>query len=205
MQALTHVGFGTTHRLRILLVQSSVTVVGATFSVVLRWLRRRRRCRRRQVHHSGRGNCGNWFWVRIRGGGDCWSLAVLVEAAIITGKASRFLDSDKIFTRVRKNLWRLVVVKAGAKRVCFDKQCREGLVAGIDKLADAVSVALGPKGINVVLSESGTLKVINNGVTIAKAIELSDSIENAGAVLIQEVVRHVFDKMGRRRVEIWYL
>lgn len=39
-----------------------------------------------------------------------------------------------------------VAVKAGAKRVCFDKECREGLVAGIDKLANAVSVTLGPKG-----------------------------------------------------------
>lgn len=42
----------------------------------------------------------------------------------------------------------MVVVKAGAKRVSFDKKCREGLVAGIDKLADAVSVTLGPKGIS---------------------------------------------------------
>ncbi|KAI3778650.1 hypothetical protein L2E82_08032 [Cichorium intybus] len=62
---------------------------------------------------------------------------------------------------------RMVVVKAGAKRVCFDKQCREGLVVGIDKLADAVSVTLGPKGRNVVLSESGTIKVINDALTIA--------------------------------------
>ncbi|KAL7611948.1 hypothetical protein Lser_V15G06684 [Lactuca serriola] len=91
---------------------------------------------------------------------------------------------------------RMVVVKAGAKRVSFDKKCREGLVAGIDKLADAVSVTLGPKGRNVVLSESGTLKVINDGVTIAKAIELPDSIENAGAVLIQEVATKTNDLAG---------
>ncbi|GJX72749.1 chaperonin 60 subunit alpha 2, chloroplastic, partial [Tanacetum coccineum] len=112
---------------------------------------------------------------------------------------------------------KMVVVKAGAKRVCFDKECRDGLVAGIDKLADAVSVTLGPKGVtcleknskdyskvgenlsvgrNVVLSESGSLKVINDGVTIAKAIELSDSIENAGAMLIQEVATKTNDSAG---------
>ncbi|PWA65669.1 TCP-1/cpn60 chaperonin family protein [Artemisia annua] len=91
---------------------------------------------------------------------------------------------------------RMVVVKAGAKRVCFDKECRDGLVAGIDKLADAVSVTLGPRGRNVVLSESGSLKVINDGVTIAKAIELSDSIENAGAMLIQEVATKTNDSAG---------
>lgn len=91
---------------------------------------------------------------------------------------------------------KMVVVKAGTKRVCFDKECREGLVTGIDKLADAVSVTLGPKGRNVVLSESGTLKVINDGVTIARAIELSDAIENAGAMLIQEVATKTNDLAG---------
>ncbi|KAK9071595.1 hypothetical protein SSX86_008023 [Deinandra increscens subsp. villosa] len=91
---------------------------------------------------------------------------------------------------------KLMVVKAGAKRVSFDKDCRESLVAGIDKLADAVSVTLGPKGRNVVLSESGSLKVINDGVTIAKAIELSDAIENAGAMLIQEVAIKTNDLAG---------
>ncbi|KVI08466.1 Chaperone, tailless complex polypeptide 1 [Cynara cardunculus var. scolymus] len=102
-----------------------------------------------------------------------------------------------VFWRRKRNLMKkMVVVKAGAKRVCFDKECREGLVAGIDKLADAVSVTLGPKGRNVVLSESGTLKVINDGVTIARAIELSDAIENAGAVLIQEVATKTNDLAG---------
>ncbi|THG14896.1 hypothetical protein TEA_005936 [Camellia sinensis var. sinensis] len=88
------------------------------------------------------------------------------------------------------------VVRAGPKRMSFDKECREALLAGIDKLADAVSVTLGPKGRNVVLSESGTLKVINDGVTIARAIELADAIENAGAVLIQEVATKTNDLVG---------
>ncbi|XP_057812066.1 chaperonin 60 subunit alpha 2, chloroplastic-like [Salvia miltiorrhiza] len=81
----------------------------------------------------------------------------------------------------------MLVVTAGPKRIEFDKKCRDALLSGINKLADAVSVTLGPKGRNVVLSESDKLKVINDGVTIARAIELPDTIENAGVLLIQEV------------------
>lgn len=83
---------------------------------------------------------------------------------------------------------RSLTVRAGPKRISFGGDCREALQAGIDKLADAVSVTLGPRGRNVVLFESEKLKVVNDGVTIARAIELSDSIENAGAMLIQEVI-----------------
>ncbi|XP_006365041.1 chaperonin 60 subunit alpha 2, chloroplastic isoform X1 [Solanum tuberosum] len=82
---------------------------------------------------------------------------------------------------------KLMVVRAGPKRIAFDKECRKALLSGINKLADAVSVTLGPRGRNVVLSEAGGLKIINDGVTIAQAIELPDTIENAGATLIQEV------------------
>ncbi|EPS71604.1 hypothetical protein M569_03149, partial [Genlisea aurea] len=82
---------------------------------------------------------------------------------------------------------KLFVVKAGSKRIEFDGKCRDALLKGINKLADAVSVTLGPKGRNVVLSESETVKVINDGFTIARAIELPDAIENAGAQLLQEV------------------
>ncbi|GMH06957.1 hypothetical protein Nepgr_008797 [Nepenthes gracilis] len=88
------------------------------------------------------------------------------------------------------------VVRAGPKKIVFDRKCREALQAGIDKLADVVSVTLGPKGRNVVLGDSETLKVINDGVTIAKAIELPDAIENAGAMLIQEVACKVNDSAG---------
>ncbi|KAK7251985.1 hypothetical protein RIF29_35635 [Crotalaria pallida] len=88
------------------------------------------------------------------------------------------------------------VVSAGPKKILFGKESREALQAGIDKLADAVSLTLGPKGRNVILSESGHLKVINDGVTIARSIELSDSIENAGAMLIQEVASKMNDLAG---------
>ncbi|KAE7995953.1 hypothetical protein FH972_000705 [Carpinus fangiana] len=91
---------------------------------------------------------------------------------------------------------RKFVVRAGAKRVSFGKECREALQAGIDKLADAVSITLGPRGRNVVLFESDTLKVINDGVTIARSIELSDAVENAGAMLIQEVASKMNDLAG---------
>lgn len=88
------------------------------------------------------------------------------------------------------------MVRAGPKSIYFGRDCRESLQAGIDKLADAVSVTLGPRGRNVVLSDSKTLKVVNDGVTIARAIELSDAIENAGAMLIQEVASKMNDLAG---------
>ncbi|XVE48486.1 hypothetical protein DITRI_Ditri01bG0005600 [Diplodiscus trichospermus] len=91
---------------------------------------------------------------------------------------------------------RSLTVRAGPKRISIGKDCREALQAGIDKLADAVSVTLGPRGRNVVLSDSKTLKVVNDGVTIARAIELSDAIENAGAMLIQEVASKMNDLAG---------
>ncbi|GJP64808.1 hypothetical protein CLOP_g21754 [Closterium sp. NIES-67] len=68
--------------------------------------------------------------------------------------------------------------------------------AGIDKLADAVGVTLGPRGRNVVLDEFGNPKVINDGVTIARAIELPDPMENAGAALIREVASRTNDSAG---------
>lgn len=88
------------------------------------------------------------------------------------------------------------MLRAGPKRISFGTECREALQAGIDKLADAVSLTLGPKGRNVVLSESDTLRVINDGVTIARSIELPDAIENAGAMLIQEVASKMNDLAG---------
>ncbi|XP_012572508.1 chaperonin 60 subunit alpha 2, chloroplastic isoform X1 [Cicer arietinum] len=102
-----------------------------------------------------------------------------------------FFHSNRI---VRRNP--PFVVRASPKKISFGKECRETLQSGIDKLADAVSLTLGPKGRNVILSESGKLKVINDGVTIARSIELSDAIENAGAMLIQEVASKMNDLAG---------
>jgi hypothetical protein len=119
-----------------------------------------------------------------------------------------------------------VLVRASAKDILFDQDSRAAVQRGIDKLADAVGVTLGPRGINfvllslseyplswyfwayfclnifakknlpmffglagrnVVLDEFGMPKVVNDGVTIARAIELPDPMENAGAALIREV------------------
>ncbi|XP_058730654.1 chaperonin 60 subunit alpha 2, chloroplastic isoform X2 [Vicia villosa] len=95
---------------------------------------------------------------------------------------------------VRKNP--RFIVRASPKKISFGKECRQTLQAGIDKLADAVSLTVGPKGRNVILSESGKLQVVNDGVTIARSIELSDAIENAGAMLIQEVASKMNDLAG---------
>ena len=69
-----------------------------------------------------------------------------------------------------------------AKQIAFDEQARRALEAGMNKLADAVRVTLGPKGRNVVLDKSfGAPRVTKDGVTVAKEIELADKFENMGA------------------------
>lgn len=89
-----------------------------------------------------------------------------------------------------------LVVRAAAKDIAFDQVSRVALQIGIDKLADAVGVTLGPRGRNVVLDEFGVPKVVNDGVTIARAIELPDAMENAGAALIREVASKTNDSAG---------
>lgn len=89
-----------------------------------------------------------------------------------------------------------LVVRAAAKDISFDQASRVALQTGIDKLADAVGVTLGPRGRNVVLDEFGVPKVVNDGVTIARAIELPDAMENAGAALIREVASKTNDSAG---------
>lgn len=89
-----------------------------------------------------------------------------------------------------------LVVRAAAKDIAFDQVSRVALQTGIDKLADAVGVTLGPRGRNVVLDEFGVPKVVNDGVTIARAIELPDAMENAGAALIREVASKTNDSAG---------
>ncbi|KAI4986923.1 hypothetical protein ZWY2020_019553 [Hordeum vulgare] len=88
------------------------------------------------------------------------------------------------------------VVRASAKDIAFDQASRSALQAGVEKLAAAVGVTLGPRGRNVVLDEFGSPKVVNDGVTIARAIELADPMENAGAALIREVASKTNDSAG---------
>jgi chaperonin GroEL len=84
-----------------------------------------------------------------------------------------------------------------AKVLKFDEEARRALEAGVDKLADVVSVTLGPKGRNVVLDKKwGSPTITNDGVTIAKDIELEDPFENMGAQLAREVATKTNDVAG---------
>ncbi|MCH7828607.1 chaperonin GroEL [Patescibacteria group bacterium] len=84
-----------------------------------------------------------------------------------------------------------------AKQILYSEEARRKLKAGVDKVADAVKVTLGPKGRNVVLEEGfGIPTITNDGVTIAKKIELEDKIENVGAEVIKEVSSRANDAAG---------
>jgi len=84
-----------------------------------------------------------------------------------------------------------------AKTIKFDIEARNGLKAGVDKLANAVKVTLGPKGRNVILQkEYGAPHVTKDGVSVAKEIELEDPIENIGAQLLKEVASKTADEAG---------
>jgi len=84
-----------------------------------------------------------------------------------------------------------------AKEIRFNDEARRGLQAGVDKLADTVKVTLGPKGRNVVLEKKwGAPTITNDGVTIAKEIELEDPYENMGAQLAKEVANKTNDVAG---------
>jgi len=84
-----------------------------------------------------------------------------------------------------------------AKLIAFDSEARRGLEAGMNKLADAVRVTLGPKGRNVVLDKKwGAPTITNDGVSIAKEIELEDPYEKIGAELVKEVAKKTDDVAG---------
>src|SRR6266704_4156852 len=83
------------------------------------------------------------------------------------------------------------------KELLFDAEARRALEAGVDKLANVVRVTLGPKGRNVVLDKKwGAPTITNDGVTIAKEIELEDNYENLGAQLAKEVATKTNDVAG---------
>ena len=84
-----------------------------------------------------------------------------------------------------------------AKQIVFEEDARKALLRGIDAVADAVKVTLGPKGRNVILQKKfGAPQIVNDGVTIAKEIELQDNLENAGAQLLKEVSSKTNDVAG---------
>jgi chaperonin GroEL len=84
-----------------------------------------------------------------------------------------------------------------AKEIRFDGDARERMLRGIDILANAVKVTLGPKGRNVLLNKSyGAPRITKDGVTVAKEIELSDKFENMGAQMVKEVATRTSDQAG---------
>ena len=84
-----------------------------------------------------------------------------------------------------------------SKEILFDAKAREKLKAGVDKLADAVKVTLGPKGRNVVIEKSfGSPIITKDGVTVAKEVELEDKFENMGAQMVKEVASKTSDVAG---------
>jgi chaperonin GroEL len=85
-----------------------------------------------------------------------------------------------------------------AKEVRFSSDARDRMLKGVNVLADAVKVTLGPKGRNVVIDKAfGAPRITKDGVTVAKEIELSDKFENMGAQMVREVASKTNDEAGR--------
>ena len=84
-----------------------------------------------------------------------------------------------------------------AKQLRFDTDARDRMLKGVNTLADAVRVTLGPKGRNVILAKSwGAPRITKDGVTVAKEIELEDKFENMGAQMVREVASRTSDEAG---------
>ncbi len=115
------------------------------------------------------------------------SLTQIVLAALVS--------SSSAFAPAQKASSSTTVLEA--KRVSFREDSRRALVEGINQVADAVKVTLGPKGRNVVLERNyGAPEIVNDGVTIAREIVLRDPEQNVGAKLIQEVAQKSDNKAG---------
>ncbi|XP_073012554.1 ruBisCO large subunit-binding protein subunit alpha-like [Typha latifolia] len=118
------------------------------------------------------------------------------SASLLSPRQSNLRRRFGLGQRSGGSSYRQLSVRAKAKEIAFDQKSRSALQSGVEKLADAVGVTLGPRGRNVVLDEYGNPKVVNDGVTIARAIELADPMENAGAALIREVASKTNDSAG---------
>ena len=109
--------------------------------------------------------------------------------------------SRKIFLTAAKNQSRALIQSNyfcfGAKDLRFGSECRQKMLEGCEKLADAVQVTLGPKGRNVVIDQSfGAPKITKDGVTVAKNIEFADRYMNIGASLVKHVANKTNDEAG---------
>ena len=84
-----------------------------------------------------------------------------------------------------------------AKQIIYGEQSRQAILRGVNQLADAVKVTIGPKGRNVVLDKKfGSPTITKDGVTVAKEIELADKFENMGAQMVREVASKASDLSG---------
>jgi chaperonin GroEL len=116
------------------------------------------------------------------------SITNVVVAALLASSAAAFAPVKPV-ERTSLSL--------SAKKVSFKEDSRRALVSGINQVADAVKVTLGPKGRNVVLERNyGAPEIVNDGVTIAREVSLRDPEENVGARLIQEVASKSDSKAG---------
>ena len=87
-----------------------------------------------------------------------------------------------------------------AKEILYDTTARDRILTGVNALADAVKVTLGPKGRNVVIEKSfGAPTVTKDGVTVAKEIELENKFENMGAQMVREVASKTSDVAGSKK------
>ena len=92
-----------------------------------------------------------------------------------------------------------------AKEITYDAKARNALKAGVDKLADAVKVTLGPKGRNVVIEKKfGSPTITKDGVTVAKEIDLENKLENIGAQMVKEVASKTSDDAGDGTTTVSY-
>ena len=92
-----------------------------------------------------------------------------------------------------------------AKQIKLGKEAREAMVKGVDTLANTVKVTLGPKGRNVALDKGyGSPEICEDGVSIAREIELKDATENMGAKLVYEVANKTNEKAGDGPIPAWF-
>lgn len=98
---------------------------------------------------------------------------------------------------LRMTCSRQLAMRTYAKDVKFGPEVRAMMLQGVDILADAVAVTMGPKGRNVILEQSwGSPKITKDGVTVAKGIELKDRFQNIGAKLVQDVANNTNEEAG---------
>mmetsp|Transcript_9412 Transcript_9412/g.23177 ORF Transcript_9412/g.23177 Transcript_9412/m.23177 type:complete len:576 (-) Transcript_9412:328-2055(-) len=105
--------------------------------------------------------------------------------------------AKKASQRLATSLRRAGGARAFSKEIKFGDEARQAMLAGVNKLADAVQTTLGPKGRNVMIEQPfGKPKITKDGVTVAKSIEFADKYENMGAQLVREVASKTNDKAG---------